>query len=133
MKKLLLLAGASLFFASSALADDVYGTWKTIPDDNGYYGHVKVGPCKDSSKICGQLIGSFKAADNSVHESENVGKLLIWDMVNEGDGNYGGGKAWSPDRDKTYKGKLKLRGSQLTVQGCVAFICRDGGVWSRVQ
>jgi len=131
MKKLLTLAAAGMLLASAANADEVFGTWKTIPDDNGYYGHVEVAQC--GNKICGKLIGSFKASDNSVHPSDNVGKNLIWDMVNEGGGKYGGGKAWSPDRDKTYAGKLVLKGDSLTVKGCVAFICRDGGTWSRVK
>ena len=56
-----------------------------------------------------------------------------WDMVALGDGAYGKGKVWSPDRDKTYSSKLQLNGNSLSVQGCVFGICRDGGTWSRVN
>lgn len=121
------LAAATPAFA----ADPIFGMWKTIPDDNGKYGNIRIAPCGD--KICGTLVASFNASDNSPYKSENIGKKLIWDMVNQGGGNYGGGKVWSPDRDKVYKGKLVLKGDKLTVRGCILFICRDGGVWSRVK
>jgi len=132
MKKLF-AALAWIAFASlpAYAADPIMGLWKTIPDDNGYYGNIEIAPCGD--KICGKLVASFKAADNSPYKSKNIGKLLIWDMVNEGGGNYGGGKVWSPDRDKTYKGKLVLNGAKLTVKGCILFICRDGGVWTHIK
>jgi len=54
-------------------------------------------------------------------------------MVNKGKGKYSGGKIWSPDRDKTYDSKLELHGDQLKVSGCVLFLCRDGGTWTRVK
>ncbi|NQW15464.1 MAG: DUF2147 domain-containing protein [Rhodobacter sp.] len=130
MKKLV-LAVALLFAGPAFAADPILGLWKTIPDDNGYYGHIQIAPCGD--KICGTLIASFTAADNKPYASANVGKKLMWDMVSEGDGNYGSGKVWSPDRDKTYKGKLVLSSGELDVKGCVAFICRSGGIWYRVK
>jgi len=131
MKKLLLLAFAGAMMATSALADDIYGVWRTIADDNGYYGHIDVYDC--DGKICGKLIGSFVAADDSVYDSDNVGKMVIWDMQNLGGGEYGKGKIHSFDRDTTYKSKLTLTGDSLAVFGCVFGICRDGGTWSRVN
>lgn len=129
MKKLF-LAAVIASMPSFALADDVFGMWQTTKDDNGNYGHIEVAAC--GSKICGTLVKSFKS-DGSALQTDNIGKKLIWDMVNQGGGNYGGGKAYSPDRDKTYKGKLVLKGNQLTVKGCIGPICRDGGTWSRVN
>lgn len=128
MKKLIL---ATIFMmATPAWADDVYGLWQTTPDDNGNYGHIKVEQC--GTKICGTLVKSFNP-DGSVLKSENVGKKIIWDMVNKGDGRYAGGKIWSPDRNKTYKSKMTLKGNVLAVKGCVGPICRDGGQWSRLK
>jgi len=112
-----------------AHADDVFGVWQTTKDDNGNYGHIEMKACGD--KICGQLIKSFDSDGNPM-QTENTGKMLIQNMVNEGDGKYGGGTAYSPDRDKTYKGKLLLQGDKLTVKGCVGPICRAGGTWSRL-
>lgn len=131
MKQFALAAAAVLMSAGMAIADPAHGTWKTIPDDNGNYGHIAVTTCSNG-KICGQLVKSFNP-DGSVLESENTGKMIIWDMENLGGGNYGNGKIWSPDRDRTYKSKMTLSGSSLAVEGCVLGICRDGGTWSRVN
>lgn len=128
--KTLLTAAAFAALASAAFADPVFGTWQTTKDDNGNYGHIKVSAC--GAKICGVLVKSFNSAGQAF-ASENQGRKLIWDMVNTGGGTYGKGKAYSPDRDKTYSGKLQLSGNKLTVQGCVLGICRDGGTWSRVN
>jgi uncharacterized protein (DUF2147 family) len=130
MKRLLLAAAIAAVSAGSAMADPIFGTWKTIPDDNGNSGHIQVSAC--GAKICGVLVKSFDKNGKSF-QSENIGKQLIWDMSNDGDGYYSGGKVYSPDRDKTYTGKLVLNGNQLTVKGCVLGICRDGGVWSKVN
>jgi uncharacterized protein (DUF2147 family) len=78
------------------------------------------------------LVQSY-GADGKKRDSENIGRTLIWDMQNQGDGKYGNGKIYSPDRDKTYSSKLVLEGDALKVSGCVLFICRDGGTWTRVK
>ena len=130
MKILVLAAAIAAVSGAAAFADPVFGTWKTTKDDNGNYGLISVAAC--GSKICGTLIKSFDASGKSFM-SENQGRKLIWDMVSTGGGSYGKGKAYSPDRDKTYSGKLKLSGNKLTVQGCVLGICRDGGTWSRAN
>lgn len=130
MKALLTIAAVSVVTATAALADPVFGTWQTTKDDNGNSGLITVSAC--GSKICGVLTKSFDA-NGKTFISENQGRKLIWDMVNTGAGKYGKGKAYSPDRDKTYNGKLKLSGNKLTVQGCVLGVCRDGGTWSRVN
>lgn len=130
MKKLALIAAAVLISTPVLAADAVFGTWKTKPDDNGNYGHVQVAQCGDT--ICGKLVKSFNP-DGSQGIQDNIGKNIIWDMTNEGDGAYGGGQIWAPDRDKTYKSKMQLNGDTLGVKGCIAFICRDGGTWTRVN
>lgn len=131
MKHLILGVAIGLGFASTAFAADaVIGTWKTAPDDNGNTGHIQVQAC--GSKICGTLVKSFDSAGAEM-QSDNIGKKIIWDMVADGGGEYSGGKVWSPDRDKTYKSKMQLQGNSLKIQGCVMFICRDGGSWTRVN
>ncbi|MBR9862741.1 MAG: DUF2147 domain-containing protein [Rhodobacteraceae bacterium] len=129
MKKLAIIAVlASL--SAPAYADDIYGTWRTIADDNGNSGHIRISSC--GSKICGVLVNSFDR-NGKAFKSENQGRKLIWDMENKGGGNYGGGKVYSPDRDKTYSGKLVLQGNSLNVKGCVLGVCRSGGSWARVK
>jgi len=130
MKKLVLATVLTIAGAGAALADPVFWTWKTIPDDNGNSGLIEVAAC--GSKICGTLVKSF-GPDGKEINSPNTGKKIIWDMQADGDGKYSGGKVRSPDRDKTYKSRLELKGSSLAVKGCILGICRDGGTWSRVN
>lgn len=131
MMKTTLLALALAMAGSAAFAGDaVEGMWKTKADDNGNSGIIKIAPC--GAAFCGVLVKSY---DKSGAEwaSPNIGKKIIWDMASEGDGNYGGGQIWAPDRDKTYASKMTLSGDNLNVKGCVLFICRDGGTWKRVN
>ena len=131
MKTLITAAVLGLSRAGTAwAADPIVGNWRTIADDNGNSGLIAVSEC--GAKICGVLVKSYDKNGKSV-KSPNVGRKLIWDMVNTGGGGYGKGKVYSPDRDKTYSGKLQLAGNNLTVQGCVLGICRNGGTWSRVK
>lgn len=130
MKKLLIALFGLMMMATAGIADPLLGTWQTIKDDNGNYGHIVISPCGD--RFCGVLTQSFDS-NGQPFTSENTGRQLVWDMEARGNGRYGGGKVYSPDRDKTYSGKLVLTGDSLTVQGCIIGICRDGGVWSRVN
>lgn len=126
-----ILAAALVLVAGAASADPVEGVWKTKPDDNGNFGHVEIAPC--GAKLCGTLVKAFDGAGAPV-DSPNVGKQIVWDMVAKGDGAYGDGKVWAPDRDKTYNSKMQLSGDGLAVSGCVlgGMICRASD-WSRVK
>ena len=130
MNRLIGVVLALVFTVSSAAADPIYGLWQTIPDDNGNFGHIEVQDCDGT--ICGVLMKSFDGSGKSI-ESDSIGKRIIWNMKPKGDGKYGGGKIWSPDRDKTYASKLELVGDMLKVSGCVFVVCRDGGTWTRVK
>jgi uncharacterized protein (DUF2147 family) len=123
---------AALVFCSSlaAFADPVEGTWQTAPQDDGRYGYVTIKPCGPA--FCGVLTRAFEA-DGTERATPNIGRQVVWDMLAEGGGLYGSGKIWSPDRDKTYSGKMQLNGAKLSVSGCVLGICRDGGTWRRVE
>ena len=131
MKTAILAAIATLTFGGAAMADPIFGTWQTIADDNGKYGHISVRDCGDRG-ICGTLVRSFDE-NGAEYVSENQNRAIIWDMAADGGGAYSGGKVYAPDRDKTYTSKLQLNGNTLNVQGCVFGICRDGGAWTRVN
>jgi uncharacterized protein (DUF2147 family) len=131
MKNILKIAATLSLLSGAAVADPVLGVWKTTPDDNGNFGHIKVAECE--GEICGTLIKSFDSTGAS-YKSENIGKQIIWAMKNKGDGKYGGGKIWSTDRDKVYNSKMVLEGNdQLKISGCVLILCRDGGTWTRID
>ncbi|MBO9472497.1 DUF2147 domain-containing protein [Shimia sp. R10_1] len=123
-------AGLMCAGATAALADPVEGTWKTQPGDTGGYLHVKIASC--GSAICGNIDKAFDANGQVVSNYEHQGKKMLWDMGADGGGAYSGGKIWAPDADKTYNSKMTLKGSTLTVKGCVAVICR-GQDWTRVN
>ena len=125
-----LLAIAFALSAGAALADPAVGIWETVPDDNGNFGHVEVATCGPA--LCGTLVRAFDAAGRQI-DSPNVGRRIVWDMAPRGGGEYAGGKVYSPDRDKTYNGRLTLSDRGLAVEGCVLGICRDGGTWRRVN
>lgn len=129
MKAVIFGALAGLALAGAALADPVEGTWQTKPDDNGNFGHVEMAQC--GAHLCGTITKAYDSSGAAV-SSANIGKKIVWDMSPKGDGTYGGGKIWAPDRDKTYKSKMALSGDALKVEGCVLGICR-GQTWARVQ
>lgn len=120
-----------MMIAGAAAADPVEGRWNTLPDDNGNYGQVQIAAC--GAKFCGTLVAAFDPAGKSL-ESENIGKQMIWDMEALGDGAYGNGMIWAPDRDKTYASKMVLSGDVLSVSGCVlgGLICRSQD-WARAK
>jgi uncharacterized protein (DUF2147 family) len=130
MKTLAVTAALILLAGTAFAGDPVEGLWKTKPDDNGHFGHVEVKPCGPA--FCGTLVRAFDGTGAEI-DSPNIGKQIIWDMTAQGEGAYGDGKVWSPDRDKTYNSKMQLSGDGLAVKGCVMGICRDGGTWSRVN
>ncbi|MBD3676999.1 MAG: DUF2147 domain-containing protein [Rhodobacteraceae bacterium] len=130
MKRVLAAAFLAVLAGPALAADPVEGIWQTKPDDNGNFGYVRIAPCGE--RFCGVLIRAF-GGDGQPMESDNIGKRIVWDMAPQGGGAYGDGKVWSPDRDKTYNSKMELQGDQLAVSGCVLFVCRDGGTWTRVE
>jgi len=130
MNKFAIIVALAMALATPALADPAEGLWRTSPDDNGNSGNIQIVPC--GNKLCGTLVKSFDPAGNPM-QSDNIGKKIIWDMQARGDGAYGGGKVWAPDRDKTYSSKMQLHGDTLSIKGCILFICRDGGTWTRVN
>jgi uncharacterized protein (DUF2147 family) len=124
------LAAAFIMTAGAALADPAEGVWQTVPDDNGHFGHIEIAPCGPA--LCGTLVRAYDVSGAEI-ASPNVGRQIVWGMEPRGNGEYAGGKVWSPDRDKTYNGRLTLTASGLQVEGCVLGICRDGGTWARVD
>ena len=107
MKHLYMSTLALLLTVGMAQADPLFGIWQSTADDNGKFGHIEMQDC--DGKICGTLIKSFDPSGKQI-SSENVGKLIVWGMKSKGNGKYGGGKIWAPDRDKTYSSKLVLSG-----------------------
>lgn len=128
--KRLLAAAAFALLGTVAAADPLEGSWRTAADDNGNSGLIEVSVCGDA--LCGVLVKAY-GPDGAEIASPNIGRQLIWDTHPTGDGETYQGRVYSPDRDQEYASRLVLTGDSLSVSGCVFGICREGGVWSRVQ
>ena len=126
----LALAALVLSAGAVAAADPVEGTWRTQPGDTGGYLHVKISACGNA--ICGVIRKAIDSDGQAVADYEHLNKRMLWDMSAQGNGQYGGGKIWAPDRGKTYKSKMFLAGDRLEVEGCVAVFCR-GQTWTRLK
>ncbi|MBK0326528.1 DUF2147 domain-containing protein [Rhodobacteraceae bacterium F11138] len=128
MKTIVVGAALVMGLAGMALADPVEGIWQTEVDD-GAYAHVDMAPC--GAAFCGKIARTFNSEGE--YASPNIGKTLIIDMVPQGDGTYKG-KAWRPSNDKTYIGKMTLKGDTLYPAGCVlgGLLCFDQ-TWTRVK
>ncbi len=124
-----LLFALTLAFTTVNAADPVTGIWKTQPGDSGGYLHVQVEPCAD--RICGTILRAFDKDGAPVNDYEHLGKPMITKMRIIGNGRYAKGRIWAPDKNKTYKSKMRIDGNNLIVEGCIAFICRSQ-VWTPV-
>ena len=129
---------AILFFSASLQADVLTGTFQTEKNEEGNYLHVKFGQCsKDKSKTCGTIKTAFtKGAKNKSYE--NLGKLIVWDMIDKGNGQYTNGKIWDPSSNnddgskKIYNSKMSLSGNTLSVSGCILIFCKAQN-WSKIN
>ena len=116
----------ALVLPSLANAGALSGVYQTEPGDTGGFLHVGMAPCADDAALtCGTILRAYTADGSQDNEYEHLGKPIVWAMEDRGNGRWGRGKIWAPDRDKTYDSKMALNGKFLAVKGCVAFICRN--------
>lgn len=132
MKALLI---AAIFMPAAALAQGPEGTWKTEKNDEGSFLHVEIAACNtDAAKLCGKIT-KVQAGPNATGEVPDLaGRYMIRDMLPDGENTWSGGTIWAPDDDETYRSKMSLSGSVLTVSGCVfgGLVCR-GQDWTPVN
>ena len=123
------LSVAFVVLASAASAQGINGTFVTAPNDEGNTGHVQFAKCGEA--FCGTLVASFDSTGKPL-ASDAIGKNIVWDMIDQGNGRFKGGKIWDPGADKTYRSKMALEGKTLNVSGCVGPICRKK-TWTRLK
>lgn len=118
--------------APTALAASADGIWRTEANAENAFLEVTVGPCEsDNSKTCGVITRAL-TEDGVADDYPHLGRVMIADMKDKGDGEYAGGRIWDPERDKEFKSTMVRSGNKLTVEGCVAFLC-DGQTWTLVE
>ncbi len=124
---------ALLLVPIAALAGSPTGIYQTEPGDEGGFLYVSIAPCGSNPEFtCGTIAAAYDKDGKRDDVYKNLGKAIVWDMVDDGDGSWSNGMIWAPDRDKTYSSNMELNGDILTVEGCVSIICR-GQKWRRVQ
>lgn len=132
MKKMMLATAMVLVGAGVAMADPVEGVWQTEPGETGGYLHITMAPC--GIEICGTIAAAFDKDGAKSADYEHLGKKMLWDMGVDGNGKYSGGKIWAPDTDKTYKSKMTLSGSNLSVRGYVGVSAFGRSMdWKRIN
>ena len=131
MRKLLLMVAILLPTFSSA--EVLTGVFQTAPAASGGFLHVRMGYCEDDiSRTCGIIVNAYYEDGTKGVGYEHIGRQIIWDVVDQGNGNWGRGKVWDPEDNKTYDSKMSVNTNSLSVWGCVAVICREV-VWQHIQ
>ena len=139
MKFVLSIAAILLFSSSVIKADVLKGTYKTEPNDEGSYLHVKFGSCSNDKKLtCGTIKGSYLKNGSKNKATKIIGENIVWGMLDQGSGIYEGGQIWDPSdpkadgSKKVYKSKMALSGNTLSVSGCILWICKAQN-WVKVN
>ena len=140
MIRFLFVAAFILFSSSYVLAESaedvqdvqgVSGVWKSQANEEGYI-YVQIGTCEESESYCGTIIKAFDLKGKS-GPYKFLGKKMLWDMKDNGDGQYLGGKIFAPDRERVFDGELRLDEKGLVNRGCSlgGLVCKEQQ-WSRV-
>ncbi|NKX42117.1 DUF2147 domain-containing protein [Rhodobacteraceae bacterium R_SAG2] len=113
--------------ALGAMAEP-FGIWLTEKGRTGAYLHVKVTPCKDNSALlCGYVHKTFRTP-----HTEIVGRPIFWDLEQVSPTEWANGRVWDAENRKVYRAKVRLRETELRVEGCLGMLC-DGQSWKRVR
>lgn len=127
-------------FAGGALADPT-GVWLTEPGE----AHVKIYRCGDDV-VCGDIIWlknplgrdgkplrDVLNKDESLRGREVIGIQVLFDLEDDGGGEWEDGEIYNAKDGKTYDAELEEVGKNtLEVSGCVLFLCKTE-TWTRVE
>ncbi len=107
------------------------GTWRM---ENGKV-TVRIVPC--GPRLCGNIVALAKPLDKKgrpKRDKENpnatlrhrpiIGLRILNGMEARGEGKWEG-SIYNADDGNTYSSVMKLRGNEMKVKGCVAFICKS--------
>lgn len=140
MASLLALPLLAVSLAASAQSSAV-GTWKTIDDETGKAKSiVEISQAADGA-LTGTVIEVLqsdqgpnpvcKECKGERKDQPVKGMTIIWNMKDDGDGEYSSGTILDPSNGKDYRAKMRLIGEdKLGVSGCILFFCREQ-VWIR--
>ncbi len=133
----LMVAGS----AGGALAAEPWGVWLNGRQD----AHVKLYPC-DDGELCGEIVWLKRALgddgkprrdvhndDESLRDRPLLGIQVLWDLEDQGDGEWDDGDIYNARDGETYSGEVEvIDANTVEVSGCVFFICKTE-TWTRVE
>lgn len=112
-------------------APDATGTWRM---DNGKV-TVRIVQC--GQRLCGDIVALAKPLDKKgrpKRDKENpnaslryrpiIGLRILHGLEARGDGKWEG-SIYNADDGNTYSSVMRLKGNQMRVKGCVAFVCKS--------
>ena len=118
-------------WASAAVAEDAAGTWVM---ENGKV-TIRISRC--GPDLCGTIVGMAKPLDKKGRPKRDkknpdagkrarplIGLRILHNMQPSGDGSWQG-VIYNADDGNTYTSLMKLRGREMRVKGCVAFLCKS--------
>ena len=133
-------------FAGGALADPK-GVWLSGSGKS----HVKIHPCDDDNeKLCGEIVWlrsplgkdgkprrDIHNDNKSLRERPIMGLRVLWDLEDDGRGEWDDGEIYNPEDGETYDAEMEeVDANTLKVRGCVWFPLQDpdlgaGGIIGR--
>ena len=138
------LAAALIVVGLTASAHaDPRGVWLTGSGKS----HVKLAPCaKNKKKLCGEIVWlrspngkdgkprrDSKNDDKSLRKRPLMGLQVLWDLENEGKGEWEDGEIYNPEDGETYDAEMEeVDANTLEVSGCVWIVCKKQ-TWKRIE
>ena len=128
-------------FAGGALAADPFGIWLNARKD----AHVKLYPC-NKDELCGEIVWlkrpndkdgkprrDVKNEDESLRKRPMLGLQVLWDMEDQGGGEWEDGEIYNARDGETYDGEVEvIDANTVEVSGCIWFVCKTE-TWTRVE
>jgi uncharacterized protein (DUF2147 family) len=138
---MLVALAAVVMFASSASAQSVVGTWKTISDEDGKAkSHVKIYKAKNG-KLYGKIVKLLRdpkakctKCDGKRKNKPILGMVILWGLEKDDD-EWDDGTILDPKKGKTYDAKIWLdedNSNRLKVRGYIGPFFRTQ-TWHRVK
>ena len=137
------LAGALIAagFSGSALAADPHGIWLNERQD----AHVKLYSC-NGDELCGEIVWlkrplgddgkprrDVKNDDESLRDRPMLGIQVLWDLEDQGGGEWEDGEVYNARDGDTYDAELEvIDANTVKMSGCVWFVCKTE-TWTRVE
>lgn len=117
-------------FPSTLVAEVLEGTYYTSRTNDQYL-EVLFGSCAaDSSKTCGIIQAVYRGLGKQLSRPELEGKLMVWDLQDQGSGIFKKGQIWNPSRDRNFKLEVEvLDDTKIQIKGCLGFLCREQ-IWT---